>query len=127
MSTNHSFPPHYRLKSQKLIAQLFQSSSSAYSYPLLLKFQRLELDSEVKELQVAFSVPKKKVKLAVQRNRIRRLIFEAFRTTHREILPPAGVHKIAMIWIYLADSELEFDKIKNAVFLCLQQLKENLP
>lgn len=126
MPTNNTFPSHHRLKSRKLIGQLFQSSSTAFSYPLLLKYKVLKDHPEIKELAVAFSIPKKKIKTSVLRNRIRRLIIESFRTEQRAIIPKIEGKIPAMMWIYLSDKEMDINVIKASLVQCLQELAQSL-
>ncbi|QMU66483.1 MAG: ribonuclease P protein component [Flavobacteriaceae bacterium] len=67
-----------RLKSKKLITQLFEEGRSLKIFPLRLAYLQTEHTSGF-PVQVGFSVSKKQFKKAVDRNRIRRLIKEAYR------------------------------------------------
>ncbi|MFY0603991.1 MAG: ribonuclease P protein component [Flavobacteriaceae bacterium] len=67
-----------RLKSRKLIGKLFEEGSSLKVYPFKLVYLKTTHTSEF-PVQAAFSVPKRKFKKAVDRNRIKRLLREAYR------------------------------------------------
>jgi len=67
-----------KLKSRKLIEHLFAEGKRVKSYPLQLIYLQIDHDSEF-PIKVGFSVPKKVVKLAVDRNRIKRMMREAYR------------------------------------------------
>lgn len=66
-----------RLKSEKLIKQVFRERNSALKYPVRLLWKELPGDGKT---AAAFSVSKKHFKRAVDRNRIKRLLREAYRT-----------------------------------------------
>jgi ribonuclease P protein component len=66
-----------KLKSRKLIEKLFIEGDSLKEYPLRLKY--LKIRDENNSVKVAFSVPKRNFKLAVDRNRIKRLLRESYR------------------------------------------------
>lgn len=70
-------PKSRRLTSKKDIGTLFESGKNIHAAPLLLKY--IWAESTGPPVQVLFSVPKRKVKLAVNRNRIKRIMREAFR------------------------------------------------
>ncbi|GAB2552506.1 ribonuclease P protein component [Rufibacter soli] len=75
---SYRFPKEERLRSKKLIEQLFREGSSFNSYPL--RFVALHVP-EVSEppVQVLVSVSKRNFKKAVDRNRLKRQIKEAYR------------------------------------------------
>lgn len=67
-----------RLKSRKLIERLFKEGSSVKVYPFKLIYLRTSHTSDF-PVQASFSVPKRKFKKAVERNRIKRLLRETYR------------------------------------------------
>jgi len=75
---NYSFPKDERLKHRTAIAQLFAGGKTIHVFPvrIIYTFQNAMPDTRLK---VAFSVSKKKFKQAVDRNRIKRLMREAYR------------------------------------------------
>ena len=73
-----SFPKKEKLKSKKQIEQLFAEGKSIKNYPLKLLFLKTAyLDGG--STKTMFVVPKRIVKSAVKRNRIKRLLREAYR------------------------------------------------
>jgi ribonuclease P protein component len=108
MNAVHSFPKSERLCSRKDIEALFASGNRAFSaFPLRVVFR------EAAETKVLISVSKRRFKHAVDRNRAKRQMREAWRL-NRDILPATPLH-LAFIW--LADepqpSELVHRKMKN--------------
>lgn len=67
-----------KLKSRKLIEHLFAEGKRVKSFPLQLIYLQISHDSEF-PVKVGFSVPKRVVKLAVDRNRIKRMMREVYR------------------------------------------------
>lgn len=67
-----------KLKSRKLIEHLFAEGKRVKSFPLQLIYLQIIHDSEF-PIKVGFSVPKRVVKLAVDRNRIKRMMREVYR------------------------------------------------
>lgn len=73
-----TFGKQEKLKSRKLIEKLFTEGSSVKKFPVRLVFLQTEHTSDF-PVQVGFSVPKRNFKKAVDRNRIKRLLREAYR------------------------------------------------
>ncbi len=75
-----------RLKSEKKIAQLFKVGQSFPAYPLRLIYMPTEVESRPEfPIQVSVSVPKKKFKLAVDRNLLKRRLRESYRLVKNDV------------------------------------------
>lgn len=75
---NQSFKKSERLKSRKTIGRLFNREGQSFAkFPLRLVY--MEIEENDAPIQFTVSVPKRKFKRAVDRNRIKRLIREAYR------------------------------------------------
>jgi ribonuclease P protein component len=72
-----------RLKSRKAIEQLFADGKSFSLFPFKVIFKKTS--AEPQPLQTAFSVSKRYFKKAVYRNRIKRLMREAYRLQKNEL------------------------------------------
>lgn len=85
------FQKHEKLKSQKLIEQIFQTGKSVSAFPLKLYYTPIVSATKTR-FQVGFSVPKRHFKKAVDRNYIKRLLRENYRLNKNlfENLPPAS-------------------------------------
>jgi len=138
MNTVHSFPKSERLCSRKAIEALFASGNRSFTaFPLRVVYRQAE------ETQLLISVSKRHFKHAVDRNRAKRQIREAWRL-NRDILTatntgdavpspaadassPAPPLPLAFIW--LADepqpSELVHRKLKHLLHRIREQLTES--
>ncbi len=75
---DYSFKKYEKLKSKKLIEQLFAEGKSISAHPLRLIFIEASFVEDVK-LKVGISVSKRNFKKAVDRNKIKRLLRESYR------------------------------------------------
>lgn len=106
-----------RLKSHKAIEALFKQGQSFGQYPLRLVYTPWETGDHKSPIQVSVSVPKKKFPKAVDRNRIRRQIKEAWRLNKNWLykkLPPESPAAALMI-IYVAKESLPYEEIERVV------------
>lgn len=74
-----------RLKEQRWISQLFEEGLLVRSGALAMKYVPADWGSAV-SVKVAFSVPKRRFKRATDRNRIKRLMREAYRLNKAKFL-----------------------------------------
>lgn len=73
-----TFNQKEKLKSQKLIELLFAEGQSVMAYPLRLVYLNMSSSEDVL-IKAGVSVSKRQFKKAVDRNRIKRLLREAYR------------------------------------------------
>ena len=107
-----------KLKSSKLIDRLFSEGASVTAFPLKLLFVEAPLPKQV-QLQVGFSVPKRNFKLAVTRNRLKRLLREAYRLNEPLFFNKTET-SYAFMFLYLAKEERDFQQLNEAMQQLLQ-------
>lgn len=115
---NNKFPKQEKLKSRKTIEQLFTEGKSYTQYPLKV-FYVPQLSE--KPNQAGFSVPKRKFKLAVDRNRIKRQIRETYRL-NKSILNKNEDDTLAMLFLFLGKEEMKYEVIEKAMKGLLNKL-----
>ncbi len=117
---SHTFPKTEKLKSRKAIKQLFKEGKGITKYPLKLLYIPVE---EAQINQAGFAVPKRNFKLAVTRNRIKRLLREAYRLHKNDVLENHGTNFV-ILFIYIGKEELPFSNVEKAVVKLLKKLKD---
>jgi ribonuclease P protein component len=106
----------------KIIQEIYQSAEKIYSKSVVLLWKKAEQENTAK---ILISVPKKKIKKAVDRNYIKRIIREICRTTNNNKL--SSVSKpIWLILIYNKTTKPEFNKLKTELFNLFQTLINNV-
>ena len=119
---DESFGRAQKLKSKKLIDQLFTEGKSIKSFPLKLIYIPVS-ESGASELKTAVSVPKKLVKTAVKRNRIKRLMREVFRK-NKYLVTTDLSSSHAFMFIYISREELLYDKLEESMKKLLIKFRE---
>ncbi len=119
MEVNQKFPKAEKLKRQSQIKTLFTEGKVLRHYPIKLVFSTLE----EKPTKVGVSVSKRSFKKAVDRNRIKRQIREAYRL-HKTILNDTK-HSYAIMFIYLSREKTEFAVIQSAIKHLLDKLQNS--
>jgi ribonuclease P protein component len=99
-----TFPKSERLVSQKLIDQLFTGGKnrSLSEFPLRLVYSLRQRQEGDEPVQLLISVPKKHFHHAVDRNRVKRQLREAFRHCRQPLftaLPPDRSLLVALLWL----------------------------
>lgn len=113
-----------KLKSKKLITALFEKGKSVTVYPLKLVFLETHFDDGVL-LKTGVSVSKRNFKKAVDRNRIKRLIREAYRLNKASYFGNTSKHYAFMI-IYLDKEIPNLKLIDTKMRLLFKKFKEKV-
>ncbi|WP_298297051.1 ribonuclease P protein component [Hydrotalea sp.] len=85
MPGTFSYARQEKLKSRKQIEALFASGRQLYTYPFKILYQTTPQNRHPALLQAGVTVSSRHFKKAVQRNRIKRLIREAYRNNKVEL------------------------------------------
>lgn len=101
-----------RLKLRKQIETLFQTGEAFSVFPLRVIYKIFPVtDADSAPVRAGFSIPKKRFKKAVQRNRVRRLLKEAWRlqkhALYREI--PQGT-QLHMFLVFTGPEIITFEE-----------------
>ena len=133
-TTPNKFPKQEHLKSEKQIDRLFTNGNAFIVYPLRVVYL-FENGTEINEdgnglpaVQVLVSVPKKKFKRAVHRNRIKRLMRETYRLNKLQLYAKASeahIH-ISVAFQYVADTEAAYSLIERKIKAALDKIGTEL-
>ena len=116
-----------RLKSSIILEQLFSSGKSIKSGPFILLWDIQKLNTTV-PVQVGFSVPKKKFRKAVDRNRIKRQLKEAYRLNKLNLfnLVLKSGEQVALFILYRDNKEFEHHELQDKIIVALSRLEKEL-
>jgi ribonuclease P protein component len=101
---SYAFPKEEHLCRKKLIDELFGRGSSFGLYPLRLVWLPAAAPT-TEPPQVLVSVSKRSFKRAVDRNRLKRLMREAYRLNKYRLLEAPGGHSVALLAIIYSGKE----------------------
>lgn len=113
-----------RLKSRKLIERLYTEGKSVKVFPFRIVYLQTEHISNF-PAQVGVSVPKRNFKRAVDRNRIKRLMREAYRLNKYIVYLNIDKPYVFMI-SYLAKDEWKYAYIEDKMQKLLTLFIENI-
>ena len=100
---NQTYSKKEKLKSKKVIERLFNEGSSVSEYPLRLVYLETTFDDGA-QIKTGVSVSKKNFKSAVSRNRIKRLMREAYRLNKAAYFNNFTTHYAFMI-LYIGNAQ----------------------
>ena len=107
------------IKERKLINKIFSNSKSLNTFPFIIKYinynDKLNLNSKT-----LISVPKSKIKTAVNRNLIKRRIKESYRTNKAIIKN----HSLLIAFIYNSDKVLDCKIILDSILRILKKIRK---
>lgn len=118
-----TFRKEERLCRKKTLEQLFQEGNSFSEFPIRVVWLPAQIDSPY-PAQVAMAVPKRRIRKAVKRNHIKRLMREAYRQ-HKALLYDAlseNGHQLALMLIYVGKEKASYKQVESKIILSLQRL-----
>ncbi|MEM9679876.1 MAG: ribonuclease P protein component [Bacteroidota bacterium] len=120
-----TFSKKERLKSKKLIETLFKEGKSVIAYPLKLIYLETEFEDDVM-IKTAVSVSKRLHKKAVHRNRIKRLLREAYRLNKGEYFNNSTTSYAFMI-LYISKDGTTFDLVNRKMKALFKKFIDKIP
>lgn len=126
MPKRFRFPKAERLKSRKQIDLLFAKGKAVSAPPVRAIY--LFTPDESGSLQAGVTASKKFFKKAVDRNRAKRLLREAYRLQKETLAEQVRATKKTgfVFFVYTDKTIADFDTIKTAMGKCLERLSKNL-
>lgn len=119
-----TFSKKEKLKSKKLIEQLFAEGKSCSSFPIKLIYLRINFSLET-PLQVGVTVSKRNFKSAVKRNRIKRLLREAYRC-NKPLIFNNIEGEFALMFLYLGKEMPNYAVVEEKVVNVIEKFKNSI-
>lgn len=123
MKGAYSFGKQEKLKSRKLIEQLFAEGRSISAHPLRLVYIKPAVEMDVR-VKAGVSVSSRNFKKATDRNRIKRLLREAYRLNKTALIEHAEKtgQQLSLFFIYTDKLLPEFSTINQKMQVILTKL-----
>ncbi|HOF46141.1 MAG TPA: ribonuclease P protein component [Bacteroidales bacterium] len=125
--SSHSFSKKERICSKKVLESLLEEKNTLFIFPFKCYFRLFEKSDNAPHNQIAISIPKKKIPLAVHRNRIKRLIRESYRLNKVILNENIENKKIGyqILFIFVDNKVPSFDYIENKIIAILKRLSKS--
>jgi len=124
-TSRNTLRKHDRLKSSLEIEALYHENQFVVAYPLKCYYSFLETTEISCPIRVAFAVPKKTFKHAVDRNILKRRMREAYRQNYKKILEEFITQRnkqLKLFFIYVGKDMLNYGSIETSVHKILVKL-----
>lgn len=123
----NSFPKSEHLCGDKRIGLLFTQGNAFIAYPLRVVYL-IAPKKDVEFASVMVSVPKKRFKRAVKRNRLKRLMREAYRLNKQPLVALLKENDLQLhvAFNYVSDDELDFVAVEKKMKVALQRLMDKI-
>tara|TARA_R110001606_G_scaffold129901_5_gene264837 strand:+ start:539 stop:922 length:384 start_codon:yes stop_codon:yes gene_type:complete len=119
-----SFPKKEKLKSKKLIEQLFAEGIGVTNYPIKLVYLKTRFEDDSK-CKVGVTASKRNFKSAVKRNRIKRLLRESYRLNKHLIFNNIESN-FAFMFLYLGKELPSQSKITDAMIPLMRKFVDEI-
>ena len=114
-----------RIVSNLLIETLFGqgNSESLAAYPIRVIYTQIEQQQDCAPVQILISVPKKRFKHAVDRNRIKRQVREAYRH-HKQLLynKVEEGKQLLVAFVWLSDKHMPSSEVEKKIKMLLEKI-----
>lgn len=127
MAGKLTYNKHEKLKSRKLLQQLFAKAKSFSVFPVKVFYMPLE-EATVNRLQVGVGVSARNFRKAVDRNRVKRLLRECYRLNKLSLhaLVNEKQKPLAVFLLYIGKELPEYNLLDEKMKLALTKLEANL-
>lgn len=119
---NYTFTKKEIVSGKTRIEKIFTSGKAFLTYPFRVVY--LECGGSVDASpSLLISIPKKRLKRATDRNRMKRLAREAYRLNKDQLL---GVTSVDIAVIYVADSILPYYMVERSIIRAMREVSKRI-
>jgi ribonuclease P protein component len=124
----YSFTKEEKLCSKRIISEMFLTANTFLCHPLKVVWIKPDSVATTYPAQIAFSVPKKNINRAHDRNQIRRKMRESFRYAKGQLYEYIGIsgQKIALMIVYIGKEIPEFHQVESAMTKVIYRLEQEI-
>ena len=119
---DHKLPKSEKLHSFGAIRRLFTEGRGGFVYPL--RYVVYAEHAEEMSAEILFSTPKKFLKRANKRNKVRRRMREAYRLNKELLLSSSDPRMLQVALIYSSREVIDYKTIENAICKILNEISE---
>ena len=125
---NYKFRKGEKIIGENRIDSLFSEGKSFVAFPLRVVYLKTELSSSSSSISVLVSVPKKRIKSAVKRNRIKRQVREAYRLNkhYLEAATESVNHHLDIAFVFVREELMEYSIIEKGMRKGLTEIVNRL-
>ncbi len=127
MPVPYTFSLAERLKRERHIEALFQTGKAFSVFPLRVVWLLVPRGKETSPARAGFSAPKKKFRHAHDRNRLKRLMREAWRLHKGEFYVNVPAEKqLQIFWLFTGAELVPYTSVEAALRKALSRLQKEL-
>lgn len=117
-----------KLKSRKQIDSLFANAQAFTAFPVKVIFTIADSTTDAAAVQMGVTASARNFKHAADRNRIKRLLREAYRLQKHELIATATAKskKVSVFFLYLDKQMPAYDLLYDKMRYCLKRLRKKL-
>ena len=127
MAIRNTFKAYERLKREQHIDTLFHTGKAFSVFPVKFIWVLVPRGAEVSPVRVGFSVPKKKFRSSVHRNRVRRLMREVWRLNKQQLYLAIPEESQLHLFLIFTNAEMPvLDTLQQTITKGIAQLVQKL-
>lgn len=121
-----TFKKGEKLRKKQDLDTLFLSKDGFIIYPFRVVYCQLHYKEEEIPAKVLISIPKRRIKKAVQRNLLKRRTREAYRLKKHELYQNIDTenHTLAIGLLYIGNKVVSYREIDNAIDEIIRELRK---
>ena len=115
------------LKNKKRISLLFNEGRTVKSFPIMIKYLERIGDPELPQVRFVFTVPKRNIRKAVDRNKVKRRMREVVRLNKPELIQftKEKDRQYDVALIYMAKNVISYREIYASYVKAFQKMKSS--